>query len=326
MTAMLQVGRAVPVAPQVPGAEKAVTVVAKPRGLDSDRRRHVLRGSGLQRHGMVASLGVLLSTLVGISPSGALAQADEEDASPWRWRGTVSLWMAGVDGSAKLPVVNSNVDFSAGFSDLLDSLDFAFMGELEVRKGRWGGFTDLVFMDLSDSVSGTQSFNLSGPGGIVTLPAGVGVNTDAALRGGAWTLAGTYTAIEKPGFELLVIGGFRYLAFDTTVDWEATGNIGLLPPIARAGRATTQLEYWDAIAGMRGRVGLGESKWFVPYYADVGAGNSELTWQASAGIGYSFGRGEVTALYRHVEYEFDSDHPVTALRFSGPSIAFSWRW
>jgi len=33
---------------------------------------------------------------------------------------------------------------------------------------------------------------------------------------------------------------------------------------------------------------FGESrKWFVPYYLDVGTGESDLTWQAMGGIGYS---------------------------------------
>jgi hypothetical protein len=42
------------------------------------------------------------------------------------------------------------------------------------------------------------------------------------------------------------------------------------------------------------------SAWFVPYYLDVGAGDSYLTWQALAGIGYKFKWGETAAFWRYL--------------------------
>ena len=32
-------------------------------------------------------------------------------------------------------------------------------------------------------------------------------------------------------------------------------------------------------------------EWFVPYYADIGTGQSDFTWQAIGGIGYAFSGG-----------------------------------
>jgi hypothetical protein len=35
---------------------------------------------------------------------------------------------------------------------------------------------------------------------------------------------------------------------------------------------------WDAIVGLKGRATFGEEhRWFVPYYLDVGTGESSLT-------------------------------------------------
>ena len=42
-----------------------------------------------------------------------------------------------------------------------------------------------------------------------------------------------------------------------------------------------------SVVGFKGNVQLDED-WYVPFYYDVGKGDSELTYQAFAGINYSF--------------------------------------
>jgi len=37
---------------------------------------------------------------------------------------------------------------------------------------------------------------------------------------------------------------------------------------------------WDAVVGVRGHADLNR-RWYLPYHLDVGAGQSELTWQAA---------------------------------------------
>lgn len=57
----------------------------------------------------------------------------------------------------------------------------------------------------------------------------------------------------------------------------------------REGSNQQSIDNRDGIVGVKGRLALGSaSGWFVPHYADVGAGDSHLTWQAMAGIGYAF--------------------------------------
>ena len=268
----------------------------------------------------VAALSLALAA--GL-PGAAFAQSV---ADAWKWRGTIYLWGAGIDGTVTMPA-GGTTSVSASFDDLLKSLDFAFMGLLEARKGRWGGLVDLIYMDLSNGSSGTRSLDFSGPGGRITIPADVSLSVDASLKGTVWTLAGTYTTVEKPNYEMALVGGARYLDLKNDLSWQANGNIGPLPPTVRSGSASAKLRNWDAIVGVRGRADLDEGgNWYVPYYFDIGTGDSDLTWQALGGIGYRFSWGDVTLIYRYLDYRFKSGVEIDDLKFSGPAIGASWRW
>ena len=72
---------------------------------------------------------------------------------------------------------------------------------------------------------------------------------------------------------------------------------------------------------------FGESrKWFVPYYVDIGTGESNLTWQAMGGIGYSFGWGDVVAAWRYIDYDMKSGKKIESMTFNGPAIAAVFHW
>jgi hypothetical protein len=43
---------------------------------------------------------------------------------------------------------------------------------------------------------------------------------------------------------------------------------------------------------MRGYFMLGDN-WYIPYYADIGTGGSDLTWQLFGAIGYRFSWGDI---------------------------------
>ena len=77
---------------------------------------------------------------------------------------------------------------------------------------------------------------------------------------------------------------------------------------------------WDGVIGVRGSVDLNEN-WFLPYHADVGAGQSDLTWQAMGGVGYRFGWGELILAYRYLEWDLMSDRRLDTISFSGPGLA-----
>jgi len=58
----------------------------------------------------------------------------------------------------------------------------------------------------------------------------------------------------------------------------------------------------------------------MPYNADVGTGQSDLTWQAQLGVGYKFKYADVLLTYRYLDYEFDSDSALDDLTVKGPQL------
>ena len=109
--------------------------------------------------------------------------------------------------------------------------------------------------------------------------------------------------------------------------YELTGSVGPIPIEDREGSVEVDETNWDAIVGVKGRAYLGsDRRWFVPYYFDIGAGESKLTYQAMGGVGYSFGRWDLFAAWRYLDYEFKSGSKVEELNFSGPGVAVQFRW
>ena len=180
-----------------------------------------------------------------------------------------------------------------------------------------------VYVDLGAAKSGTRDLTIGG----IELPAGVNANTHYDLKGTAWTLAGTYRVMSGPGATMDLLAGARMLDIKQTLEWEFTGNIGTIPVGTRAGRREASPTNWDGIVGVKGRFSLSDDhKWYVPYYFDIGTGESDLTWQAVAGVGYSFQWGDVVAAWRYLDYKMKSGQPVDTLNFNGPAIAAVFRW
>jgi hypothetical protein len=105
----------------------------------------------------------------------------------------------------------------------------------------------------------------------------------------------------------------------------ANTGFGPTPPPPRIGSRDASVEQWDAIVGAKGRVALGaEQRWAVPWYVDIGTGDSDLTWQLAVGLGYTFDWGELTATWVTLVYELDGS--IEKLDFSGPAIGATFRW
>ena len=64
----------------------------------------------------------------------------------------------------------------------------------------------------------------------------------------------------------------------------------------------------------------------MPYYLDIGTGQSKFTWQGIVGIGYDFDWGAVTAAWRYLDYDFKSDQVVQDLNLSVGAIGVTFRW
>jgi len=214
---------------------------------------------------------------------------------------------------------------------VLGSLDFAFMLSAEARKGRWLVATDVIRLDLSSDSSTVRSIDFnpgSGPVNIASTALDTGTQTE--LKGTVWSLVGGYAAVQSPRATLDVIGGFRYFELKATSNWQLSATVtapGGAQTFARTGSVTkSDTGMWDAIVGVRGRVSLGEGKWFMPYHLDAGAGDSKLTWQGVLGVGHSFKWGDVIFAYRYLSYEQGGNKLIENLSFTGFGLGVNFRF
>jgi len=259
-----------------------------------------------------------LCVSVALFPAGAAAQA----ADAWKWQGMIYGYLPDIGGTTTFPGAGGGSDVTVDAAKIIDALKFTFMGSLEAHNGRWGVFTDVLYMDVGGFKSGTRDFTLGG----LPLPGGAAANADFDLKGTVWTLGGAWRLSPDPASPADLVAGARLLDITQRLKWEVTGNVGIVPLPGRAGEASAKLSNWDAVVGVKGRMPFAGGKWFVPYYADVGTGESKLTWQAMAGLGYSLAWGDVVAAWRYIDYDMKSGKSVESLTFSGPAIAAVFRW
>ena len=231
-------------------------------------------------------------------------------------------WFPSVKGSTTFPPPpGGGSDVTVDAADIIDSLKFVAMGSFEARRGRWGGFTDFIYMDLGNSKSQTRNFQL----GRLDIPAGATADASLDLKSSIWTLAGEYRAVAEPAVELDTYLGARMVDIDEKLNYTLSGNIGSIALADRSGSRSVNLKNWDAIVGVKGRYSFSADRtWFVPYYADIGGGDSKLTYQLMTGIGYSFKWGDLVAQWRYLDYDFGDK--VDKLSFSGMALAAIFRW
>jgi len=257
----------------------------------------------------VGAIAALCLLLFGGSP--ALAQTESsESQDQWQFSGAIYLWGADIGGHT---IRGSEVE--VGFSDLLDNLEMAFMGAFAARKNNWSFLADVIYLDLG--VDNTA--DLSIPIGPIQVPVTTTTNLD--LQAWVLHLAGGYGLYSEGKSRLDLIGGARYL--DLSMDL-FLGLQSLGPGQSRL--ISDSLTAWNGIVGLKGHASLGE-RWYMPYYVDVGGGDSELTWQATAGIGYRAGRvWDLALVYRHLEWDLDSTLVIDDINISGPTLGVIFRW
>jgi hypothetical protein len=262
-------------------------------------------------------VAVLLVIGCGVAPAIARAQTSSDD---WQFTAILYAYLPQISASATFPTgTTSNI--SVDPNQYLSSLNFAAMGAFEARRGAWGAFTDLLYLNASGSKSATRDLTISG----VTLPAGVTANVGVSVRSTIWTLAGEYRIASVPEATLDLLIGTRALFLDQHLSWQFSADVGPFVGPGRQGASDSNPNNWDAIVGAKGRWMFGDGHaWFVPYYLDVGTGASQLTWQGYGGLGYAFSWGEVIGVWRYLDYHF-STHS-TNFSLNGPAIGVAFRW
>jgi hypothetical protein len=252
-------------------------------------------------------------------------------ADRWTFAIRPYLWAPSPNGKLKYDIPPGSgggpeVDLT---SYILENLQAVLMVSGEARKGDWAMIADFVYLDVESQNSEVTSVDFNPGGGRVTVPAGVNLGTTTSLRGWEWELAGSRTVARRSTSSIDLLAGVRYLDIKASTNWLLAADVNGPGPglsFARSGGISERVMLWDGIVGVRGQVGIGRSRWSVPYYLDVGAGSSDVTLQAIAGIQYAAGWANLQVIYRYLFYDMSGDRLLQNLSFSGPAIGANFRF
>lgn len=250
---------------------------------------------------------LLAGLTLGVS-EGASAAELEWTVAPYLWGMDVGLDLT-INGD---PALGTSVPFS----DLIDKLEMAFMGHAEVRGNRFGGFFDMIYIDLGDNTTTTV-----GPGG----PVSGDLVVDANLKLQLYELGGLYRfgRPEPSRAAVDILLGARQIDMDLNLNITLPGPMGT--------QLTPRVDVSETDVFVGGRViGKFNERWGYKARADYGGGGSEGTLNLLATVGYTFGQTGLFTLdvgYRHMTIELkgsaaDSVTTETEITMSGPVVGF----
>jgi len=225
-------------------------------------------------------LAVICSPLSAQTAPGATSTQLSFHDDTWHVSVSPYLWLAGMNGSIGFAGHAVKVDQS--FTDIFGNLKFGVMGFTEVRRGRIGFLTDLMYIRLGDETAVPVE-------GLPTV-----VNVKASLN--------TFTLTPYFGYRILGsdrgaidwLSGGRYYHISTTISADAS-TVGSVSYSASNNWA-------DFVQG--GRFTLRLTKKINTYFmGDAGGGGSVLTWQIVGGAGYQLSKRWSTQLgYRRLYF------------------------
>lgn len=199
-------------------------------------------------------------------------------------------------------------------------LNSAAMVAFDGRLGAASFLADVIYVNATTNASLATS--VSGPLGQHSIP--IALNTSAHLSTAIWEVEGGFSLAHGHNADLNFMAGWRQFPVDLTLDYNATiGKRGIIAP---SGTVSANQLTTDVIFGLRGKAYLGDDHWYIPYYADMGAGADNQTWQAYGGVGYTFNHGQqLIALYRQLDYYgFPANATVQKLSFGGPLLGYTF--
>jgi len=212
---------------------------------------------------MTGKLEMTKKILLSALTTGTLALAtNSANADAWSYTIEPYLLPVRIDGDAGIGRID-NVDLDVDFDDILDSLQLGGMLHFEAHhENDWGFALDYVFMDLSKNTSGPR-------GAVLDVDVFEGVFEALLIKG---------PGLGSEGFDY--IAGLRW--------WNIEVDVDFVPVILPETLSRKVEENWvDAFIGARWKKQINE-KWLFSLRGDVGAGESDFTWEVITGFRYSF--------------------------------------
>ena len=231
---------------------------------------------------------------------------------PWTDLG-IYMFMASLDGESRLGPASSDIDVS--FDEILENLDFGYMGYIEHRRDRWSFIGDIAYLRLADKK---------------TSATGRGLEVEIDLELEQTVLEGfvAYRLLEPgpdnggPGLDILA--GARNTRLEIDFGSEAS-LLGLTSSRSRNGDE----DWTDAVVGLRLQFG-NRKGWGGTLWADVGDGSNSNSEQLMALASYrGDSRWQFYGGYRYLNLEFDKgsglDRFAIDIDYSGPMFGAAYR-
>lgn len=254
---------------------------------------------------------VMMPCFMTAGAAGAADPSPQEPVDQREWKIIVSpyVWGAALNGRAS--VLGVSTDVNVPFTETLENLDFAVMGNVEVSNGVMGAYFDGQYADVSTDKT------------IRSIDIGASMTT-TMLSGGVY-----YRIYEAQLGGETVFGTPRTFAVEPTVGLRWTR---LSAELKGAGRAVSASESWtDPFVGSRVSLDLTE-RWNLAAEGDVGGFGigSRLSLNGQAYLGYRttlFGHNSIVrAGYRALYQDYENKDFHWDVTQHGPVLGVSMQF
>lgn len=226
--------------------------------------------------------------------------AEEKSADEWQYDLQVYVWGATIK-TATVTGESANINFGT----ILKNLDMVVMTTLGARKNKFSMLADVIYMDISDSQKHNGEF----------LGRPVEGKLELGIKSWVLNLIGGYNLVDNEKSVFDITAGARYL--DLTVDTTVKLNDNKL-------KTSEGGSGWDGVVGFKGRHNYSDGH-YLNYYADIGGGDSKLTWQALVNFAYDYKKFTGIVGYRYLTWNLKDDSPaLDDMTIHGPYIAAKW--
>ena len=202
-------------------------------------------------------------------------------------------------------------DVDVSFGDIIQDLDFAFMGLGEARNGPFVLGMDLTYSKVGSTVDNPRKAD-------TLLINKIGADSTTWMVTGY----GGYTVLDTDEVQLDVIGGARL--------WSVNSEFTLHSDFPNIdGRNKDDGSTWvDPLAGAKIRIDVTPDIFVISWAIAGGFGvGSDLMWDVMAGAGYEFNDTfSMFAGYRAVSVDYSNDGFVYDIVQSGPLAAAMFRF
>jgi opacity protein-like surface antigen len=216
-------------------------------------------------------------------------------AEEWKHEIAPYMWGSAINGSTSIGPVSADLDLS--FGDILDNLEFGFMGMYRATNGPHSITVDALYMGLGNSGRGPAGF----------------VKADADVDQAALEATYGYELRER----LVVFGGLRYN--DLSTDIKITGPLG-------SQKASKGVDWVDPLVGAHYTIPFDEA-WSLTLRGDVGGFGvgADLAWQGIATVRWQFAPNiAAAAAYRYLDVDYEDGKGAKKFVYdvatSGPAL------